>query len=201
MKTRYKFLRQSGKTIKSQNGDQKWKIGEWVKCDQKLDMCEVGLHCSKSIYDAFSFVQGEVVAKVEVRGKSIIEDNKEVWSEMRIIEAKKWDKKASVSLAIYSAELVLKNFEKEYPNDLRPRQAIEAAKKVLFKDTAKNRSAAHSARSAADSAAYSARSAAYSARSAADSARSAAYSEAYSALIKKIQKFMNKQYESLEEIK
>jgi hypothetical protein len=182
MKTRWKFLRKSGRTIKSENGDMKWKMGEWNKVEGKLDMCTNGLHCSKTAYDAFTYVQGEVLALVECKGKHLSDENKECWEEQRIIKAYKWTKKDSLKLAIFSAELVLKNFEKKYPDDLRPRQAIEAAKKVLFKDTTKNRSAAESAAwSAAWSAAESARSAAESAWSAAESARSAAESAAWSA--------------------
>ena len=67
---------------------------------------------------------------------------------MRIVEAYSWTKKDSVALAIFSAELCLKEFEKLYPDDKRPREAIEAARAVLLHDTAKNRSAAGSAWSA-----------------------------------------------------
>jgi hypothetical protein len=176
---KYKFLRTG---LKSNSGNLKWRVGKWNHIDE-LEICQSGLHCSKTPYQAFSFVQGEVLAIVETKGKSIIQDDKECWSDMKIVKTYKWTKKDSVAFAIYAAELVIKNYEKEYPNDKRPREAIEAAKKVLFHDTAKNRSAAdsaaYSAYSAADSA-YSAYSAAYSARSAADSARSAADS-AYSA--------------------
>jgi hypothetical protein len=157
----YKFLRTG---LKSENGGTRWKIGEWKKYRGKLQMCKAGFHCSEEPYDAFSYVQGEIFAEVEVRGNSIKEDDKQAWSEMRIVRAWKWDKKASLKLAIYSAELCLKNFEKVYPDDNRPREAIEAAKRVLFKDTKANRSAAESAaRSAAWSAARSAESAARSA--------------------------------------
>ena len=34
-----------------------------------------------------------------------------------------------VSYAVFAAEQVIGSYEKEYPNDKRPRQAIEAAKK------------------------------------------------------------------------
>ncbi len=64
-------------------------------------------------------------------------------------------KKQYIELAIYSAELVLHVFEAARPNDARPRQAIEAAKKVLEEDTEENRSAASYAAYAAY-AAYSA---------------------------------------------
>ena len=136
-----------------------WKFGKWEKFEGELEMCKAGFHCSIEPYDAFSYVQGEILAEVEVRGESEKQDDKEVWSEMRLIKAWKWNKKASLKLAIFSAELVLKNFEKEFSDDKRPREAIEAARKVLFRNTAKNRAAARSAESAAWSA-ESARSAA-----------------------------------------
>ena len=56
--------------------------------------------------------------------------------------------------AIYSAEQVIGIFEKKYPNDKRPRMAIEAVKKVLKKDTEKNRAHAANAAYAANTAAY-----------------------------------------------
>lgn len=62
---------------------------------------------------------------------------------------KKMNKKQRVQYAIYSAELVLKNFESKYPNDDRPRKAIEVAKEYLNHPS-------ESARSAASSAAWSA---------------------------------------------
>ncbi len=209
---RWKFLR---KGFKSENGNLKWKLNKWEKVDGELDMCQNGLHACKEPYDAFSYVQGEILAVVECRGEHLKDENKECWREQRVVKAYKWTKKDSLKLAIYSAELVLKNFEKEYPNDKRPREAIEAAKKVLFKDTAKNRSAAESAawsawsaaRSAArsarsaESAAWSARSAesaAWSAWSAAESATWSAWSAAWSAAIKKIQKYFKKIVKDLE---
>jgi hypothetical protein len=82
-------------------------------------------------------------------------------------------KKLAVKIAIECAKRVLSNHEKKYPEDLRPRQAIEAAEKWLKSPTAKNKNAASAA-----SAAYSA---AYSAYSAASAAAYAAYSAAYSA--------------------
>ena len=213
---KYKFLNQKGKSIVSENGGLEWKIGEWQHVDGKIVLCENGLHCSKTIYDAFSYVQGSVLAIVETKGKHDDDKNKSAYSDMRIIEAYKWTKKDSVSLAIFSAELCLKEFEKLYPDDDRPRKAIDAARAVLAHDTAKNRSAAESAaesaaRSAAESAARSAESAAESAWSAAESAWSAArsagsaaesaWSAAESAAIKKIDAWFKKRIKELEEIK
>jgi len=185
MSKRYKFLRLKGKTIISDSGEQEWTIGEWYTAEGKLELCKNGFHCSKKMREAFSYVQGEVFATVEVKGKHESDMDKEVWQKMRIVEAYKWTNKQSVELSIYAAELVLENFEKQFPNDTRPRDAIEAAKKVLEHDTKKNRdaarSAAESARSAARSAAWSAESAAWSAESAARSAAWSAESAAWSA--------------------
>ena len=209
MKKRYKFLRTG---LKSDNGtDRDWKIGEW-RSEKDINICNQGFHASKTPLQAFGYVQGEILARVEVKGESIVQDNKECWSDMRIIEAFHWKKEDSVALSIFAAELCIENFEKVYPEDKRPRNAIKAAKKWLAEPTEANRLAAHSAaystysahsaHSAADSAAHSARSAADSAYSAAHSAAysaySAAHSAAYSALVKKLDAWFLKRIKTLE---
>lgn len=146
----WKFLREG---LKAENGNFVWKIGKWEKIEGDLDICNWGFHSSNDPYHAFSYVQGEILARVECRGEHIDQSDKSCWREQRVVKAYKWTKKDSLKLAIFSAELVLKNYEDKYPNDPRPRQAIEAAKKVLFRDTEKNRSAARSAAWSAASAA------------------------------------------------
>ena len=117
-------------------------VGKWHKHEGKLKMCRSGFHCSKNIIDAMRYVNCEWLAQVEVKGKHLIQDDKECWQEMRITKRWRWTKKMSVSLAIYAAELVLPIFEKKYPDDKRPREAIEVAKKVFKSDTSKNGAAA-----------------------------------------------------------
>ena len=168
---RYKFLNRGFKSV---NGSCKWRIGKWNKFDGKLELCESGFHCSKRIYDAFNYVQGEILAEVEVRGKSIKRDDKEVWSEMRVVKAWKWQKKDSVLLVIYVAKLLLPNFEKKFPNDKRPRKAIEEAERYLKTGSKKGLDSADLA-------------------SAAMAVRSA--------LLKKIYTWMDKRLSELEEIK
>ena len=115
---RYKFLRLKRKKIVSGfNEAFKWKVGQWYKINGDLEMCENGFHCSVKPLDALGYVAGEVLAIVEVRGDSEKQDDKQCWSEMRIVKAYKWQKKDSVALSIYSAELVINNYEKEYPDD------------------------------------------------------------------------------------
>ena len=160
----------------------KYRKGVWYKVDS-ISICHKGFHCSKNLVDAMGYVTPGWVAKVEVRGESEVQSDKEVWSEIKIVEWVKWTKKDSVALAIHSAEKVLKNYEKKYPKDLRPREAIEAAKKVLKNNTAANRSAAWSAAWSAESAWSAAESAARSAWSAQSAARSAAWSSAESAAL------------------
>ena len=160
---KYKFIR-SG--YKSDSGNHKWKVGEWYECDGDVDMCHNGFHCSKGIYQAFSYVQGEILAEVEVKGKHESQIDKEVWQKMRVVKTYRWNKKDSVLFSIYCARLCLKNFEKEFPDDKRPREAIEAAEKYVKNPTAKNKLAARSAAESAELAESAARSAARSAESA-----------------------------------
>lgn len=142
MKKLYKFM-EAG--LKSASGEKRdWVIGEW-RHEDDIDICNRGFHASKMPLQALGYVKGEIVAVVEVKGKSIKEEDKECWSDMRIAKAYHWKKEDSIALSIFAAEQVIKNYEKQYPNDTRPRDAIEAAKKVLTNDTEANRSAAASA--------------------------------------------------------
>jgi hypothetical protein len=93
--------------------------------------------------------------------------------------------------AVFAAEQVIDIFEVKYPDDKRPRLAIEAAKKVIENDTPENRNAAadaaHEAYAAANAsyaayaAAYAAADGAYAAYAAARAAANASYAAAYSA--------------------
>jgi len=103
-------------------------------------------------------------------------DEKLQWANWFIVRL--MNKKQNVQYAIFAAELALCVFEKAYPNDDRPRKAIEAAKAYLKNPCEKTKSAARSAASAAEFAAWSAESAA---ESAAWSAASAAWSAASAA--------------------
>ncbi len=128
--------------MKSENGNHTWEIGKWYEIKEDLKMCSVGFHASARVIDSMQYVPMEVLAQVEVGGEHLEEPDKSCWQKMRVIKAWKWEKKDSVALAIFAAELTLDNFEKKYPDDKRPRLALEAAKKVLKSDTVENRSAA-----------------------------------------------------------
>jgi len=92
-----------------------------------------------------------------------------------------------VKYAIYAAEQVIDIFEKKYPNDKRPRQAIDAAKKYLKEPTEENRNAAYASYAAASAyASYAAASAnaSYAAASANASAYDAYAADAYAYAMK-----------------
>jgi len=83
-----------------------------------------------------------------------------------------------IKYTVYVAKQVLHIFEKEYPDDDRPRKAIEAAERCVKNDTEENRHAAYNAAYAAYAtytATYAAANAAYDAYAAAYNAASAAY--------------------------
>ena len=198
---RYKFLQ---KGLKSQSQGLRWELNKWQKAKGELEMCNNGFHCSKQPYDAFTYVKGEIIAEVEVRGKHLADDNKECWEEMRIVRAWKWQKNDSVLFSIFAARLVLNIYEDKYPDDKRPRKAIEAADAYQKCPCEKHRSAAESAarsaaESAAESAARSAASAAWGAAwGTAWGAADAAWSAASAAIISKCNKWVKDHIKELE---
>lgn len=151
--------------MKSDHGSVDWQIGKWEK-ENLVQACSTGFHASERILDAMGYVNLEVLAKVEVRGKSDIKDDKQCWSEMRIVDAWVWEKEHSVRLAIFAAELVIDIFEKDYPDDKRPREAIETAKKWLKLQNRAAEAAAWDAWDAWDAARAAARAAGAAARAA-----------------------------------
>ena len=161
-KKMWKFL----KGMKSANGDHRWAKGKWYRIDGELDICVHGFHASAFIPDALGFVQGDTLACVEVRGEHIDQSNKSCYREMRVVKTWKWTKMHSVKLAIFAAELCIEDYESKYPDDSRPRQAIEATKAWLKNPSGSAESAARIAESAASAARSVARSAARSAASA-----------------------------------
>jgi len=98
--------------------------------------------------------------------------------------SRKLKRKDKIRYAVFAAECVIDIYEKKHPDEHRPRKAIEAAKKVVEKDTKQNRYAAAAAADAAvdaANAAYAAdaANAAAAAYAAADAADAAAYAAAY----------------------
>ena len=162
--------------LKSKNGEVQWEIGKWQKHDGELKLCKSGFHASKEPLYSLNYVFGSRWFICEARGKILEDDDKFCAEEMRLLREIPDLKRLMVRFAVDCAKRCLPRFEKVFPEDERPREAIEAAE-VWFKNpTEENRRAAESA---AESAAWSAaglaaesaaRSAAWSAGAAAGSA-------------------------------
>ena len=78
--------------------------------------------------------------------KKLIKENKLEWANWTIVTI--MTRKQYLAYAIFSAEQVIGIYEKEYPEEKRPRLAIEAAKAVMKRDTKRNRELAAAARAA-----------------------------------------------------
>ena len=189
-KTYWKSLKLRDEKIVSDYDKSEWKIGKWRTVCTPTEECK-GLNACETIIDAINFVSPDAIAEVEIFGGCIKGDNKVTCERMRIIRAWKWEKEDSVALAIFAARLCLKDFEDVYPEDDRPRKAIEAAENDQQNPSDAARSAAESARSAAWSAA----------RSAAWSAESAAESAAKKSTMKKLHDFVVKRFEKKAELR
>ena len=93
----------------------------------------------------------------------LIETNNLNWANWLIVRV--MERKQKNKYAVFAAQQVLDIYEKKYPDDLRPRKAIDAALKCIGNDTEENRNAALAASGAAAGAAYAAAGAASGAAS------------------------------------
>ena len=109
------------------------------------------------------------LCKLAIRKK---DDNLLSWANWTIVRCMNY--KDYVSYAIFSAEQVLDIFEKKYPDDKRPRLAIEAAKKCIKDPSVENKKAAAAYAAADAAAAYAAAAYAYAYAAAAAYAYAAA---------------------------
>jgi hypothetical protein len=100
------------------------------------------------------------------------ENNNLSWANWLI--ARMLKRKDKIRYAIFAAEQVINIYEKKYPDDERPRNAISAAKAVLKKNNVKTRAAGAAAGAAARDAARAAGAAAWDAARAAGAAAWAA---------------------------
>jgi len=87
----------------------------------------------------------------------LIKEEKFDWANWLIV--RRMERKQYIQYAIFAAEQVIEIYEKQYPDDKRPRQAIEAARRCLTDDSAAARAACGAASDAAWDAAWAARAA------------------------------------------
>ena len=167
-------------------GAGRWpKSGEWLEVEGTLVVCENGLHlCRKK--ELVEWL-GPEIWEVEYSGETIQADDKIVVRKARLLKKlATWNAKTARLFAADCAEHVLSIFEKKYPEDQRPRLAIQAARQFARGKITKEKmiAAGNAAKDAAGSAAWAAAWAAArdAARDAAgDAAGDAAWAAAWAA--------------------
>ena len=138
-------------------------IKKWKPCEEAVEW--LGRQDTKDVFEL-----------IERLRKSDIADKYDwlFWSVPRLIKTKK----DRVRFAVFCAELVLPVFESEYPDDKRPREAIQATKNWLKNPNRENRLTARATAGVAVRAARVAAEAADWAAKAADWAAKAAWATA-----------------------
>ena len=167
----YKFVSED---LRSYAGDRpRWTPEVMRTYNGKVKPGSRGFHASSDLRSALDNKLGDRLFEVEAHGVVYGDGGMFAAKEMKLMR-EIYLKRLSVEYAIGCARHVLPKYENKYPDDDRPRKAIEAAEKWLKKPTKENMLSAKYAGSAARSAAESAGSTAWYAGSAAGSAAESA---------------------------
>ena len=148
------------------------------------------LNRQRACEDGVAWFKNQDETDVVSVAEKLIEEKRLDWANWLV--ARKLKRLDQIRYAIFAAELALPNFEVAYPNDDRPRKAIEAAKEYLKHPSVTTSIAAYNAARAAysaASAAYSVADVAYRAAYSAASAASVAYSAAYAASVANVAEY------------
>jgi hypothetical protein len=152
-----KFLREGG--VGTHSGFQ-WplpngKPGKWVKVTGTLEACENGIHAALP-HQAMSWFHAECYV-IELGGKVIDSGDKLVARKGRLIRrVDEWNDTTARLFTADCAERMLPIYEKAYPGDKRPRDAIRAARAYAKHPTPRNQQRMNAARAAARAAAWAA---------------------------------------------
>ena len=127
----FKVLGEDGKPFHGGTGH--WSLptdegpGEWMpSIEGALVPCENGYHLCR-IGDLLDWL-GPTIYEAECRGDRIDAGNKVVVREARLLRRLNWDDHVARLFACDCAEDVLPLFERDHPDDYRPRRAIEVAR-------------------------------------------------------------------------
>lgn len=126
----------------------KWVPGQSRTLKGEIIPCQRGYHASPSLWQALTYAPGPVACRVELSGEILPHGgDKFAASTRKLIAAVNVAKELRL-FAADCAEHVLYLFERKYPNDDRPRKAIQAAR-----DFAEGRIGREAAEKAAEEAA------------------------------------------------
>lgn len=125
----YKVLSRGRKACHGGTGT--WpRTGTWLEVKGEIVPCEIGLHLCRQ--DDLVKWLGEEIWEAEIHPKAEIveDDDKVVVSKARLVrKVKAWNERTARLFAADCAEHVLHLFEDKYPEDKRPRQDIETARR------------------------------------------------------------------------
>ena len=133
MTTYYKVLGTNGESCHGGSG--KWYLpngkrpGKWMpKIKGTIKCCERGYH----LVTASQLVEylGPTIWVAEGKGDTDVQDDKTAFRQARLLSrVTTWDERMARIFACDCAERVLHIYEKAYPDDKRPRTAVEVAKR------------------------------------------------------------------------
>ena len=132
-------------------GSGRWPAkGKWLEVKGELVLCKRGLHLCRE-KDLVLWL-GPEIWEAEYEGERLDGDDKIVVRKARLVrKLTTWNDWTARLFACDCAERVLPIYEKEYPDDKRPREAIEAARRYAEgKATKKELAAASDAAWAAE---------------------------------------------------
>jgi hypothetical protein len=136
----YKFLNEDGSAI---YGSGKWSLpkddqpGNWMPHVEELISCKSGYHLCRT--EDLVIWLGPRLFVAEVKGEVVETKDKIVCHQARLVkEVTTWNKTTAQQFAIECANHVLHIFEKAYPDDNRPRRALEVAQRFLDGDASED---------------------------------------------------------------
>jgi hypothetical protein len=129
----FKYTGARGEAVNGGNG--KWFLphgsrpGKWMPpISGKLEPCANGYHLCR-LTDLLQW-NGPALWVAEARGERVDDDDKIVVREARLVaRVKTWNERTMRLFACDCAERALGMFEAQYPDDMRPRRAIETARR------------------------------------------------------------------------
>jgi hypothetical protein len=164
-------------SLAAQNEDGTWTPGEWMPgVSGNLVLCKNGYHLTDEEH-LFDWLNASIY-EAEPFKEMLVGDDKVVCRSVRLLRKMHWDDRIARLFACDCAERVVPLYEKDYPDDKRPRHAIEVAR--LYADGKANDTELAAARDAAWDAASAAAGAAAGA-AASDAASAAAPAAAWDA--------------------
>jgi hypothetical protein len=137
--TLYKVLDADGRScnggnmqwsLPTKNNDGTWTPGEWMpEIEGPLVECRNGYHIAT--LEQLPYWLNARIFVAEVEGELIESSDKKKWvaRKVRLVSETAWNERTARLFACDCAEHVLYLYERKYPDDKRPRAAIETARK------------------------------------------------------------------------